>query len=76
MIIIIVFFLQILALRKQIETLQNQISDTGGGSSGNTASGGANSGRTSKTVSLFSYCFFFKEYKQNIKKKIAMLKDC
>ncbi|XP_065364053.1 thyroid receptor-interacting protein 11 [Calliphora vicina] len=41
--------IEILALRKQIETLQNQISDTGGGSSGNTASGGANSGRTSKT---------------------------
>lgn len=42
-------FLQIQALRKQIETLQNQISDAGGGN--NLVSGGANSGRTSKTVS-------------------------
>ncbi|XP_023291357.2 thyroid receptor-interacting protein 11 isoform X1 [Lucilia cuprina] len=41
--------IEILALRKQIETLQNQISDTGGGISGNTISGGINSGRTSKT---------------------------
>lgn len=52
--------LQIVALRKQIEILQNQISDTGGG--GSSASGGSasgsggatGSGRTSKTV---SFCF-------------------
>ncbi|TMW44366.1 hypothetical protein DOY81_010555, partial [Sarcophaga bullata] len=42
--------IEIQTLRKQIEILQNQISDSGGGGSGgNTVSGGANSGRTSKT---------------------------